>query len=206
MPNCEERTQLEETCMISVVYKKIEGMWYGASVEAGKVLATTFAQNETEVLRSLLKSLPYEAQFQANEEMSPFSEKLLETLRRIYDGEDVSSRFEMSMDCLSSYAQKVLKCVYSVPVGYFTTYGAVAKACGGSARAVGHIMAKNPFPPLVPCHRVVRSDFSMGGYGGGREVKWEMLQREDRGYTESKEIKIGDGFLSVFPVKRLRKV
>lgn len=192
--------------MISVVYKNIEGMCYGAAIEAKKVLATTFAQNETEVLRSLLRSLPYEAQFQVNEKMSPFSERLLETLRRIYDGEDVSSRFEMSMNYLSSYAQKVLKCVSLVPVGYFTTYGAVAKACGGSARAVGQIMAKNPFPPLIPCHRVVRSDFSVGEYGGGREVKWEMLQREDRDYTESKEIKTGDGFLSVFPIKFLRKV
>jgi len=192
--------------MISLVYKNIEGMWYGAVVEAEKVLATTFAQNETEVLKSLLRSLPYEAQFQVNEKMSPFSERLLETLRRIYDGEDISSRFEMSMDYLSDYAQKVLKCVYSVPVGYFTTYGAVAKACGGSARAVGQIMAKNPFPPLIPCHRVVRSDFSVGEYGGGREVKWEMLQREGRDYKESKEIETGDGFLSVFPIKFLRKV
>jgi len=206
MPNCKERTQLEETCMISIVYKNMGGIWYGAAVDSEKVLATTFAQNETEVLRSLLSSLPYEAQFQVNEKMSLFSERLLETLRRIYDGEDVSSRFEMSMDYLSDYAQKVLRCVYSVPVGYFTTYGAVAKACGGSARAVGQIMAKNPFPPLVPCHRVVRSDFSMGGYGGGKELKWEMLQRESRGYTEPREIKAGDRFLSVFPIKFLRKV
>jgi len=206
MPNCKGKTQFEEACMINMVYKNIDEVWYGAAVEAEKVLATTFAQNETEVLKNLLKSLPYEAPFQVNEKLSPFSERLLETLKRIYDGEDVSFSFEMSMDYLSSYAQKVLKCVSSVPVGYFTTYGAVAKACGGSARAVGQIMAKNPFAPLVPCHRVVRSDFSVGGYGGGKEVKWEILQREDRDHTESKEIKIGDRFLSVFPIKRLRKV
>jgi len=192
--------------MISIVYKNMSGIWCGAAVESERVLATTFAQNETEVLRSLLRSLPYEAPFQVDEKMSPFSERLLEALKRVYDGEDVSLRFEMAMDCLSSYAQKVLNCVSLVPVGYFTTYGAVAKACGGSPRAVGQIMAKNPFPPLVPCHRVVRSDFSVGGYGGGKEVKWEMLQREDRGYTESKEIKIGDVSLSMFPIKRLRKV
>jgi len=112
----------------------------------------------------------------------------------------------MSMDYLSSYAQKVLKYVSLVPVGYFTTYGVVAKACGGSARAVGQIMTKNPFPPLIPCHRVVRSDFSVGGYGGGREVKWDILQREDRGYNESKKVKIGDEALSLFPIKCLRKI
>ena len=192
--------------MINIVYKNMDGIWYGAAIDSEKVLATTFAQNETEVLRNLLKSLPYEAPFQANGKLNPFSERLLKTMKRIYDGEDVSFSFEMATNYLSSYAQMVLKCVSSVPVGYFTTYGAVAKACGGSARAVGQIMAKNPFPPLIPCHRVVRSDFSIGGYGGGREVKWEMLQREDRGYNESKEITMGDGFLSVFPIKRLREV
>jgi len=192
--------------MINIVHKNIDGIWYGAALDAEKILATTFAQNETEVLKYLLRSLPYEASFQVDEKLSLFSDRLLETLKGVYDGEDVSFSFEMSMDCLSSYAQKVLRCVSAVPVGYFTTYGAVAKACGGSARAVGQIMSKNPFPPLIPCHRVVRSDFSVGGYGGGKEVKWEILQREDRGHTESREIRIGDGFLSVLPIKRLRKV
>jgi methylated-DNA-[protein]-cysteine S-methyltransferase len=192
--------------MINIVHKNMDGIWYGAAIDAEKVLATNFAQNETEILKNLLKSLPYEAPFQVDEKLSLFSERLLETLKKIYDGEDVSFGFEMSMDYLSSYAQKVLRCVSMVPIGYFTTYGAVAKACGGSARAVGQIMSKNPFPPLIPCHRVVRSDFSLGGYGGGKEAKWEMLQREDRDRTESKRIKIGDGFLSVFPIERLRKV
>jgi len=123
--------------MIDIVTKNIDGIWYGTAVEAEKVLATTFTQKETEALRNLLGSLPYEAQFQVNEKITLFSERLLETLKKIYDGEDVPLSFEMSMDCLSSYAQKVLKCVSSIPVGYFTTYGAVTKACGGSARAVG---------------------------------------------------------------------
>ena len=192
--------------MINIVQKNIDGIWYGAAIDTEKILATTFTKDETEALKYLLKSLPYEAPFQVNEKLRPFSERLLETLKRIYDGEDVSFSFEMSMDHLSSYAQKVLKCVSSVPVGYFTTYGAVAKVCRGSARAVGQIMSKNPFAPLVPCHRVVRSDFSVGGFGGGKEVKWEILQREDRGHTASKEIKTGDGSLSVFPIKHLRKV
>jgi len=192
--------------MINIIHKNIDGIWYGAALDAEKILATTFAQNETEALKYLLKSLPYDASFQVDEKLNPPSDRLLETLKRVYDGEDVSFSPEMSMDHLSGYAQKVLKCVSAVPVGYFTTYGAVAKACGGSARAVGQIMSKNPFPPLIPCHRVVRADFSVGGYGGGKEVKWEILQREDRGYTESKRIKIDDGFLSIFPIKRLRKV
>ena len=204
MPSCERTTR--GNCMITVVYKKISGMWYGAATEAARVLATTFAPNETAVLRNLLKGLHYNASFQVDEELTPFSGRLLETLRRIYDGKDVSFGSEISLEYLSSYAQSVLRCVSSVPVGYFTTYGAVAKVCSGSPRAVGQIMAKNPFPLLIPCHRVVRSDFSVGGYGGGSEVKWQILQREDRGGTEPKEIKVVDGLLSVFPINRLRKI
>jgi len=76
--------------MINIIHKNIDGMWYGAAVEAEKVLATTFAQNETEVLKNLLRKLPYEALFQVNEKISPFSEKMLEALKRSYNGEDFS--------------------------------------------------------------------------------------------------------------------
>jgi len=66
--------------MINIVHKNIDGVWYGAAVDAEKVLATTFAQNETEALKNLLKSLPYDAPFQVDEKLSPFSERLLETI------------------------------------------------------------------------------------------------------------------------------
>ncbi len=90
-----------------------------------------------------------------------------------------------------------------VPVGYITTYGAVAKAVGGSPRAVGNAMAFNPIALLIPCHRVVRADFSVGGYGLNGGVKRKLLQREDRGYEEDVKLKINGETLSVFPVKRL---
>jgi len=109
------------------------------------------------------------------------------------------------MKHLSDYAQKVLKCVSMVPVGYVTTYGAVAKVMGGSPRAVGRVMATNPFPPLVPCHRVVRSDFTLGGFGLGLAVKWEILQNENRGHREDMKIKVDGKSLSLFPINFLRK-
>jgi len=99
----------------------------------------------------------------------------------------------------------VLKCVWQIPVGYLTSYGAVAKTCGGSPRAVGRVMATNPFPLLIPCHRVVTSDFSLGGYGGGIKVKLEILRRENRGYTRPKEIKTEAGVLLVHPVDEVLK-
>ena len=74
-----------------------------------------------------------------------------------------------------------------VPEGKVTTYGDLAKAVGleNGQRVIGTIMKKNPFPGIVPCHRVVKSDGKIGGYAYGESVKSQMLSKEG--------IKIKDG-------------
>lgn len=124
-------------------------------------------------------------------------------------GKDSSSVFPLAMEHLSNYARSILRVVILIPVGYVSSYGLVAKAGGGGARAVGRIMATNPFAPIVPCHRVVTSDYGLGGYGGGIDVKLAFLAREKRGYISAREIPVDGKKLHVFPVefvlKRLRK-
>jgi hypothetical protein len=66
-------------------------------------------------------------------------------------------------------------------------------------------MAANPFAPVVPCHRVVCSDLTLGGYGGGLKVKLALLEREKRGYNSSREITVGERKLQVFPVEWVLK-
>jgi len=191
--------------MIHIYCKNIDEMWFATAIENETIMATTFAPNENDALKHLLKSLPYNMPFQMAGKPTQFSKKVLSALKSIFDGKNASSNFKLEMKHLSIYAQKVLRCVSSVPVGYVTTYGEVAKAMGGSPRAVGRVMATNPFPPLVPCHRVVRSDFTLGGFGGGIAMKWEILQRENRGYSQSMKIKVTGKSLSLFPVNFLRK-
>jgi methylated-DNA-[protein]-cysteine S-methyltransferase len=66
-----------------------------------------------------------------------------------------------------------------VPKGKVTTYQLLAKAMKTrGARAVGNALNKNPFAPKVPCHRVVRSDGSLGGFANGAEEKKKLLVRE----------------------------
>ena len=66
-----------------------------------------------------------------------------------------------------------------VPKGKVTTYQLLAKAMKTrGARAVGNALNKNPFAPKVPCHRVVRSDGSLGGFASGAEEKKKLLARE----------------------------
>jgi len=76
--------------------------------------------------------------------------------------------------------KRIYKKLLEVPKGKITTYGELAKAVGlkNGQRAVGKIMNKNPYPVIIPCHRVVKSDGKVGGYAYGEEIKSDMLTRE----------------------------
>jgi len=76
--------------------------------------------------------------------------------------------------------QQVYKKLTQVPQGKITTYGELAKAVGlkNGQRVIGQIMKKNPYPVIIPCHRVVKSDGTIGGYAYGGDIKTNMLQKE----------------------------
>ena len=79
---------------------------------------------------------------------------------------------------------KVWKEISKIPYGETRTYKDLAVAIGrpNSSRAVANACAQNPYAPAVPCHRVVRSDGSLGGYSadGGMERKRELLDMESK--------------------------
>ena len=91
---------------------------------------------------------------------------------------------------------RVYKKLLLVPKGKITTYGELSKAVGlkNGHRAIGMIMKKNPFPVIVPCHRVVKSNGKVGGYVYGERVKSRMLVNEG--------IKIKDGKIIDFDKER----
>ena len=76
--------------------------------------------------------------------------------------------------------KKIYKKLLEVPRGKITTYGELAKAVGmkNGQRVVGQVMNKNPYPGLIPCHRVVLSSGKVGGYAYGEKIKTNMLARE----------------------------
>ncbi len=76
--------------------------------------------------------------------------------------------------------QKIFKKLLEVPKGQITTYGELAKSVGlkNGQRIVGKIMNKNPYPVIIPCHRVVMSTGKIGGYAYGEHVKIKMLNDE----------------------------
>lgn len=80
----------------------------------------------------------------------------------------------------TGFRRSVMEEVMRIPAGQTLSYGAVAERVGypRAARAVGRVMATNPLPLVVPCHRVVGSNGSLTGYGGGLHVKEALLRAE----------------------------
>ena len=82
----------------------------------------------------------------------------------------------------TKFQLKVWAYLSKIPRGRLKTYSQVAKAIGKplAVRAVANAIGKNPYAPKIPCHRVIRSDGSLGGYSGkgGVKTKRFLLQKE----------------------------
>lgn len=86
----------------------------------------------------------------------------------------------LAFEACSNFQQRVLLAENSIPRGWVSTYGRIGKYIGinRGARAVGNALAGNPFPIIIPCHRAIRSDRTLGGYQGGVEMKRALLEFE----------------------------
>jgi methylated-DNA-[protein]-cysteine S-methyltransferase len=187
--------------MIGLYIKNIDGIWFGVACGSEEVFATSFAFNRENILKNLLNNIPYGVPFQQFKKPTTLAERVLHALKDVYDGRGFGEILPLNMTSLSNYARKVIQIVSMIPVGYVTSYGSVARIAGGNPRAVGRVMASNPFPLIVPCHRVVGWNFALVGYGGGLDLKLAILNREQRGHPSEIEFSICGGKLQLFPVE-----
>lgn len=94
--------------------------------------------------------------------------------------EGATSGVPVDLRGLGDFQQSVLVTCATIPVGSVRPYGWIADQIDnpGSVRAVGTALGRNPIPLLIPCHRVVKSDGSVGNYAYGPEMKHQLLVRE----------------------------
>jgi len=189
--------------MIGIYTKEFSSVWVGIACDDQRVFGVYFACCEGSVCLGLLECLPLGVSFQVFRNLTPFAEQVIALVKDVYDGKDVSRGFCLAMEHLPAYTRRVLEVTSAIPVGYLASYGAIAKAAGGGARAVGNVMARNPFAPVVPCHRGVGSNLHLGGYSGGLDAKLAFLGREKRGFTNPCDISVAGGTLQAFPVEFL---
>jgi methylated-DNA-[protein]-cysteine S-methyltransferase len=92
------------------------------------------------------------------------------------------NQFDIPLDwgAMPPFRRAVLEATAAVPFGHVDTYAGIAKRIGNpkATRAVGNALGRNPIPVIVPCHRVIRSDASLGGYTGGLGIKQHLLNHE----------------------------
>ena len=88
------------------------------------------------------------------------------------------------------FTQQVLEIVKNIPAGRITTYKEIAIFLGNKrlSRAVGQALKRNPCPVEIPCHRVVHSDGTLGGYSLGIKRKKELLENEGIEIVDNKVV------------------
>ena len=111
------------------------------------------------------------------------SDEIVQKIGLFLRGSDVVfPREQCDMSLGPDYQKSVLMALNEVPRGSVTTYGRLAERTGGCARSVGNALSANPFPLIVPCHRVVRANGETGEYQGGFEMKRILLANEGVGF------------------------
>jgi len=106
---------------------------------------------------------------------------LADQIQSYLKGEAVHFRLSLvDLGECSEFQKRVLLAEYEVPRGWVSTYGRIARNLGApnAARAVGTALARNPFPIIIPCHRTIRSNGDLGGFGGGLSMKRSLLELE----------------------------
>jgi methylated-DNA-[protein]-cysteine S-methyltransferase len=162
-----------------------ENLYYAVGFsESGKIVRITLPQKSVE--EAIYEISMHHPKFLVSDEYSETARMLCE----MFHGKDVHvdiRLLELDIDESSSetstiktpFERDVIVEVSKIPHGNIKTYKEIARSVNSQAyRAVGTAISKNPFPILVPCHRVVRSDGKVGGFRGGTQMKVEILENE----------------------------
>ena len=157
---------------VSYITVEIAGFNFIALIRQGKVFRSFFLLNEK--IEEYLKKLQEET-FELNEEKN---HKIKELLLAYSRGKRVAlERVEVEMDCGETF-RKIYTALRKVPFGQVITYGQLARAASTSPRVVGRAMALNKVPLFIPCHRVIKSDGTLGGFTPSIEIKKALLRLE----------------------------
>jgi methylated-DNA-[protein]-cysteine S-methyltransferase len=101
-------------------------------------------------------------------------------LQRYFRGEMVSFPDKLDLKGVTPFQRAVLLLVHSIPYGETRSYASVANELGKAKafRVVGQVLAQNPIPIIIPCHRVIGSDGGLVGFGSGLGLKRRLLEME----------------------------
>ncbi|MBP1748719.1 MAG: Methylated-DNA--protein-cysteine methyltransferase [Deltaproteobacteria bacterium] len=149
--------------------------WFGTiSVvkRNGRIISLDLSENDMyQEHREIVKRFP-------NAVESDQSFKMVRTLlHRYLKGQPVNFDIEVDISDLPEFTQKVLEELRRIPYGETRSYSEIAAltGCPRGSRAIGQALKRNPIPIIIPCHRVIRHDGSLGGFSLGEKIKKRLL-------------------------------
>ncbi|MFB0561714.1 MAG: methylated-DNA--[protein]-cysteine S-methyltransferase [Candidatus Lokiarchaeia archaeon] len=154
------------------------GLYTGAARRGEKLVATLLPVEDPKTAKKKLidKVRDEDIEFKDDQFCLSVSEKIF----RAVQGEKVEFDEPIDISDLPPFQKRVLEAGRKIGWGTVTTYGKLAEKLGNkkAARAVGNAVAANPLCLVIPCHRVVKSDGKIGGFGYGPALKKKLLQNE----------------------------
>ena len=109
---------------------------------------------------------------------------VLNEMRDYFSGNQVNFKSLLDLRIGTVFQRKVWDKISKIPHGELRTYKWIASEIGNinAVRAVGNAVGKNPVPPIIPCHRVIRTDVKLGGFSSGISLKKWLLKLENISY------------------------
>ena len=182
----------EEVRHIDAIAFEVELRWMAIALEDDMLLGLVFGyatRAQAEVALRRAANVPGQhVEFRDERQIgrdSDFVCTLIERLQRYAAGEPVDfSDVRIDESHLTPFGKRIVAACRRIGWGSVRSYGELAAECGsaGAARAVGQVMAKNRFPLVVPCHRVLGAGGSLGGFSApdGLRMKQRLLALEGR--------------------------
>jgi methylated-DNA-[protein]-cysteine S-methyltransferase len=146
------------------------------SIDGNAIIDAVYLPGKEKMTRKIVRDYP-----DVKQTSHAISGGVDQVIMDLYEGK--KKKFDLNrlnLKRLTKFSASVLKQAFKIPRGKVATYSGIASRVGHprAARAVGTVMANNPFPIIIPCHRVIRADGKIGQFGGGAKMKRELLERE----------------------------
>jgi methylated-DNA-[protein]-cysteine S-methyltransferase len=168
----------EAAALLDVAYRTVDSPWGSLLLAATRqgLVRLAFAREDHDAVLAWLADRVSPRVLRAPARLDPVARQLAE----YFAGRRRAFALDVDLRLATGYRRRVLDHLRGVSFGRTESYAEVARATDNprAVRAVGSACATNPVPVVVPCHRVLRSDGSLGGYVGGLDVKSGLLALE----------------------------